>query len=92
MFIFKTLYGKCLKILNIKWSDKMAYANGVDQDQTAPSGVVWSGSTLFVIYWKYFKKQHKKQNLGQKSMEWSVSNFRIFTVIAADYSLLIFIF
>ena len=47
----------------------MAYENSADPDQTAPEGAVWSGSTLF----KYFKKQqHKKQNLGQKSMEWSV--------------------
>ena len=32
--------GKCPKILNTKWSDKMAYANSVDPDQTAPSGAV----------------------------------------------------
>ena len=29
-------------------SDKSAYANSVDPDQTAP-GAVWSGSTLFAI-------------------------------------------
>ena len=50
-------------------SDKPAYANSVDPDQTAPSGAVWSGSTLFAIP-KYFKKQlHEKQKLGQKRME-----------------------
>ena len=27
----------------------MAYANSADPDQTAPSGAVWSGSTLFAI-------------------------------------------
>ena len=29
-------YGKCPKILNTKVSDKMAYANSADPDQTAP--------------------------------------------------------
>ena len=43
------LYGKCPKILYIKSSDKMAHANSVDPDQTAPEGAVWSGSTLFAI-------------------------------------------
>ena len=42
-------YGKCPKTLNTKASDKMTYANSVDPDQTAPSGAVWSGSTLFAI-------------------------------------------
>ena len=63
-------------------SDKMTYANNADPDQTAPEGAVWSGSTLFVIplsifriytvchSTKYFQKQlHKKDNLGQNSME-----------------------
>ena len=31
-------YGNCLKILNPIVSDKMAYANSVDPDQTAPKG------------------------------------------------------
>ena len=30
-------------------SDETACANSVDPDQTAPSGAVWSGTTLFVI-------------------------------------------
>ena len=39
-----------------------------DPDQTAPSGAVCLGSTLFAI--SLIKKQlHKKQNLGIKSME-----------------------
>ena len=42
-------YGKCPKNSNTKASDKMTYANSVDPDQTAPSGAVWSGSTLFAI-------------------------------------------
>ena len=42
-------YGKCPKISNTKFSDKKVYANSADPDQTAPEGVVWSGSTLFDI-------------------------------------------
>ena len=41
--------GKCHKISNNKVADKMTYANSADPDQTAPSWVVWSGSTLFAI-------------------------------------------
>ena len=33
-------YGKCPKIWYTKHSDKMAYANSVDPDQTAPEGAV----------------------------------------------------
>ena len=53
------------KFSNTKMSDKMAYANSVDPDQ----------SSLIRVYTvchsaKYFKKQlHKKQNLGQNSLE-----------------------
>ena len=36
-----------LKFYYTKVADKMAYANSADADQTAPSGAVWSGSTLF---------------------------------------------
>ena len=32
-----------------KFSDRYAWANGADPDQTAPRGAVWSGSTLFAI-------------------------------------------
>ena len=42
-------YGKCPKILYIKVSDKIPYANNVEPDQTAPERAVWSGYTLFVI-------------------------------------------
>ena len=37
-------------------ADKMAFANSADPDQTAPEGAVWSGSTLFAFFTKYFKK------------------------------------
>ena len=33
-------YSKCPKILYTKVSDKMAYANSADPDQTAPEGAV----------------------------------------------------
>ena len=32
-----------------KFSDRQAWANSVDPDQTAPRGAVGSGSTLFAI-------------------------------------------
>ena len=32
-----------------KFSDRYAWANSADPDQTAPTGAVWSGSTLFAI-------------------------------------------
>ena len=44
----KAQYGKCPKILYTKSSDKMAYANSVDPDQTAGLPI-WSGYTLFTI-------------------------------------------
>ena len=45
------MHGKCPKISYIKVSDKMAYENSADPDQTAPSGAgaVWSESTLFAF-------------------------------------------
>ena len=43
------MYGKCPKILYIKVSDRVAYANSADPDQTATEWAVLSGSTLFAI-------------------------------------------
>ena len=37
---FLCKYGKCPKIFNTKFSDKMAYANSAHPDQTAPEGAV----------------------------------------------------
>ena len=34
---------------NPKFSDIYAWANSADPDRTAPTGAVWSGSTLFAI-------------------------------------------
>ena len=31
------------------YMNKKVWANSVDPDQTAPTGAVWSGSTLFAI-------------------------------------------
>ena len=46
----------------------MAYANSADQDQTAPEGAVWSGSTLFAIPLSFKKQLHKKQLLGKRKV------------------------
>ena len=35
-FPYFFMYGKCPKISNIKISDKIAYANSADPDQSAP--------------------------------------------------------
>ena len=32
-----------------KFLDRQVWANSADPDQTAPTGAVWSGSTLFAI-------------------------------------------
>ena len=32
-----------------KFLDRQVWANSADPDQTAPTGEVWSGSTLFAI-------------------------------------------
>ena len=62
------MYVFCTKIVYTKVSDKMAYANSADPDQTAPEEQ--SDQGLHCLPFHYFKKQlHKKQNLGQKSME-----------------------
>ena len=46
----KTCYSKCPKILYIKVSDKMVYANSTNPDQTTPGGTVWSQSTLSAMH------------------------------------------
>ena len=39
-FSYFSTYGKCPKISNSKVSDKMAYTNSADPDQTDPEGAV----------------------------------------------------
>ena len=50
-------------------SDKVAYVNSADPDQTAPEGAVWSGSTVFaiplIILWNNCTKKNNK-NLAKK--------------------------
>ena len=55
--------------LYTKVSDKMAYANSADPDQTAPSGAVWSGSTLFAIPLSSSRKNCIRSNIQAKKME-----------------------
>ena len=58
------MYGKCPKISYTNVSDKMAYANSANPDQSAPEGVYTVCHST-----KSFNKQlHKNQNLSQKSM------------------------
>ena len=44
----------------------MAYANSADPDQTAPSGAVWSESTLFAIPPSILRNNCRKGILVQK--------------------------
>ena len=41
--------GKSDSSIYHKYSNRQAWANNVDPDQTAPDGAVWSEFTLFVI-------------------------------------------
>ena len=56
-----SIYSKCPKILHNKISDKLA--NSADPDQTAPSGKIWSGSTLFAIPQSILRKYCIKNNI-----------------------------
>ena len=56
----------CQSRMFSKVSDKMAYANSVDQDQTAPSGAVWSGSTLFAIPLGVLRNNYIKAKIWPK--------------------------
>ena len=59
----KVSYGKCPKILYTKFPGKIAYTNSADQDQTAPSGAVRSGSTLFAIPLTFLRNSCIKSNI-----------------------------
>ena len=72
-------YGKCPKISYTNVSDKVAYANSADPDLTAPSSLIRVYTVCHST--EYLKKQlHKKQNLGQKSTDYSIKDFRTFTI------------
>ena len=66
-----------------KFSDRYAWANSADPDQTAPRGAVWSGSTLFAIASTSFgcitlKISHLVQLLGGYSKFLGVWSFKDF--------------
>ena len=65
-------YGKYPKISYTKVSDKMAYVNSADPDQTAPKEQSDHGLQHLPFHCKF----------GQKSMEWSVRNFKTFTIVS----------
>ena len=51
-------------------SDKIAYANSIDPDQTAPERAVWSGSILFANPLSILRNNCiKSKQLGQKRMQ-----------------------
>ena len=53
----------CQSHMFSKVSDKMAYANSINSDQTAPEGAVWSGSTLFAIPQSSLWNKHVKSKM-----------------------------
>ena len=61
----------CQSHMFFKFSDKMAYANSVDPNQTAPSGAVWLGSTLFAIQQSILRNSCIKAKVFQKKV-WKV--------------------
>ena len=64
----------CQQILYTKVSDKIAYANSADPDQTAPEGAVWSGSTLFAITQSILREttaQKAKSRPKKDDIKWS---------------------
>ena len=84
-----SLNGNCPKISYTNFPDKICYANGVDTDQTAPQGAVWSGSTLFAIPLSILrKKNHRKSKFKEfkyllyHNISDLIMNKRIFRVYA----------
>ena len=53
-----------------KFSDRYAWANSADPDQTAPRGAVWSGSTLFAIPSASFRLITLRQSHTIQILEW----------------------
>ena len=49
-------------------SDKMAYTNSEDPDQTAPEGAVWSGSTMFEVPLSVLRNNCIKRKLFAKNV------------------------
>ena len=70
-----------------KFSDRYAWANSADLDQTAFRGAVWSGSTLFAIpsasFWHYSKVEPHSSNFRVITTNFlGVWIFRKFTVMS----------
>ena len=71
-----------------KFSDRQAWANSADPDQTAPRGTVWSGSTLFAIPSASFECITLKETPSCSTFRVITTNFlgvwifRKFTVIS----------
>ena len=53
-----------------KFSDRYAWANSADPDQSAPRGAVWSGSTLFAIRFASFGLITLWQSHTVQILEW----------------------
>ena len=53
-----------------KFSDRYAWANSADPDQTAPREAVWSGSTLFAILSASFGLITLSQSHIVQILEW----------------------
>ena len=73
-FLFTTLNNKCPKISHTKVSEK----NGICKLCTPISDCSWSLIRIYTVYHstKYFKKLHKKQNLGKKKNKKKKNNKR----------------
>ena len=53
-----------------KFSDRQAWANSVDPDQTAPRRAVWSGSTLFAVRSALFGHIILQQSYSVQILGW----------------------
>ena len=64
-----------------KFSDRYAWTNSADPDQTAPRGAVWSGSTLFAIasFGLIMVAPHSSNFRVITTIFWGVRIFRKFT-------------
>ena len=70
----KNLYSKCPKILYTKISDRMAFANGVEDPHQSDQGLHYFAISLCILRNIYYLL-HKKQNLDQKKYGIKCSKF-----------------
>ena len=76
------MYSKCPKISHTKVSDKIAYADSADLDQTAPEGAVRSGSTVLAIPLSILRNNCIKSDIYIKKYRMECSNFRTVTIFS----------